>query len=77
MSKAIEAVLRADDRIMDRLENENALLRAAFEAAERICKDALPKFDWGKSALDAKAIQALNEGMLTIEQTRRALNSSA
>lgn len=33
---------------------------AALRAAQRLCREALPKFDWGKSALDANAIQLLN-----------------
>lgn len=36
-------------------------LLAALEAANRLFVEALPKFDWGASALDANAIQLLNE----------------
>ena len=34
---------------------------AALTRVERLIKEALPKFDWGKSALDANAIALLNE----------------
>jgi len=34
----------------------------------RVYYDALPKFNWGKSALDAKAIKALNEFGIYVEQ---------
>jgi hypothetical protein len=34
---------------------------AALARAERLFKEALPKFNWGKSALDANAIELLNE----------------
>lgn len=33
----------------------------ALEAAQRLFKEALPKFNWGASFLDANAIQLLNE----------------
>lgn len=33
----------------------------ALDAAAELIEYALPKFDWGKSALDGKAIQLLNE----------------
>lgn len=33
----------------------------ALKAAERLFKEALPKFNWGASALDANAIRLLNE----------------
>ncbi|MCP5004534.1 MAG: hypothetical protein GY941_11445 [Planctomycetes bacterium] len=32
----------------------------ALELTERLITEALPKFDWGKSALDANAIELLN-----------------
>lgn len=34
---------------------------AALERANRLIKEALPKFDWGASPLDANAIGLLNE----------------
>lgn len=34
---------------------------AALTRAESLFREALPKFDWGKSALDANAIALLNE----------------
>lgn len=36
-------------------------LRAALLRAQRLMKEALPKFNWGASALDANAIALLNE----------------
>ena len=33
----------------------------ALERAERLFNEALPKFNWGASALDANAIALLNE----------------
>jgi len=38
----------------------DALLQAA-RATERLFREALPKFNWGASALDANAIALLNE----------------
>ncbi len=38
-----------------------AVVRAALRQAERLNNVALPRFDWGKSALDAEAITLLNE----------------
>ena len=42
--------------------DELQILHDGLEAAQRICLHALPKFNWRDSALDAEAIQALNEG---------------
>jgi len=36
-------------------------LEAALRGAKRLFDEALPKFDWGRSALDANAIKLLNE----------------
>lgn len=36
-------------------------LLAALRMAERLFAEALPKFNWGASALDANAIQLLND----------------
>ena len=52
-----------------------AIAQAAIQAsglvealllADRLCVEALPKFDWGRSALDANAIQLLNEAPIAI-----------
>jgi hypothetical protein len=40
---------------------ERQQLIAALKRAERLFNEALPKFNWGKSALDANAIALLNE----------------
>ncbi len=36
--------------------------------AERVCKEALPKFNWGQSALDGGAIELLNKFMFECER---------
>lgn len=45
--------------LMERFESNTTY--KALRRAQRLCKEALPKFDWGKSALDANAITLLNE----------------
>jgi hypothetical protein len=42
-------------------------LEKALKAAQRLIKEALPKFNWGASCLDANAITLLNEVPLGIE----------
>ncbi len=37
------------------------ILVSALERADRLCREALPRFNWGASALDANAITLLNE----------------
>lgn len=44
----------------------------ALQLTERLINEALPKFDWGKSALDANAIALLNEVPIDV---RKALAS--
>ena len=39
---------------------------SALRAAAELIDYALPKFDWGKSALDGRAIQLLNEVPMTV-----------
>lgn len=41
-------------------------LRAALLLAQRLCNEALPKFNWGASSLDANAIKLLNDVPLAI-----------
>lgn len=36
-------------------------MREALKRADRLCTEALPKFNWGESALDNNAIRLLNE----------------
>lgn len=38
-----------------------AALKTALRDAQRLCQEALPQFEWGPSALDANALQLLNE----------------
>ena len=40
---------------------------AALLLAQRMCREALPKFNWGASFLDANAIQLLNEAPAAID----------
>lgn len=37
------------------------ILQKALKSAKQLFDEALPKFNWGKSALDANAIRLLNE----------------
>lgn len=45
----------------EQMRNAAPSLYEALEACQRLINEALPKFDWGKSALDGNAIQLLNE----------------
>jgi hypothetical protein len=45
----------------------------ALTAAQRLFDEALPKFNWGASFLDANAIQLLNE---VPTQVRNAINEA-
>ena len=46
---------------IDNLLAQLAEAQDALQAAQRLFKEALPKFNWGASFLDANAIQLLNE----------------
>lgn len=46
---------------LDYLGRDGVQCEEALKAADKLFKEALPKFDWGASALDANAIQLLNE----------------
>lgn len=41
---------------------------SALQLADRLCKEALPKFNWAASALDANAIDLLNRAPAAIEK---------
>ena len=63
----------------DKLLAENESLRRqlaeaqdALQAAQRLFKEALPKFNWGASFLDANAIQLLNEVPAKVNAAIRA-----
>lgn len=43
------------------LREQNAAIQAALYLSDQLCTVALPKFDWGASALNAEAIVLLNE----------------
>lgn len=51
-----------------RLTARVAELEKAFLLADRMCTEALPKFNWGASALDANAIRLLNDAPLSIKR---------
>jgi hypothetical protein len=49
------------------------LIYTAIDSAIAIVEKALPKFNWGASALDAEAIQALNDGSIDIRAAAQNL----
>ena len=51
----------AHDPERDRLMALNAEMLAALRLTKRMIDEALPKFNWGASALDANAVMLLNE----------------
>jgi hypothetical protein len=56
--------------------NQTEYVKQLIEAnklAMRIIDEALPKFNWGASALDANAISLLNEGAITIRATNELI----
>jgi len=56
--------------------NQTEYVKQLIEAnklAMRIIDAALPKFNWGASALDANAISLLNEGAITIRATNELI----
>lgn len=53
--------------------DRNRALIEALEAAERLCNEALPRFNWAGSALDANAFDLLNT---VPAQIRRALEGA-
>ena len=59
-AKFQELCERTEDTI-DTLRAQLAEAQDALQAAQRLFKEALPKFNWGASFLDANAIQLLNE----------------
>ena len=50
LARRVAAALNGSEELLD-----------ALKRAQRLFEEALPKFDWGKSALDANAIRLLNE----------------
>lgn len=49
---------------------DQVVILEALQATKRLINEALPKFNWGASALDANAITLLNE---TPDKIERAL----
>ncbi len=48
-------------------EADQAVILEALQATKRLIDEALPKFNWGASALDANAIRLLNETPKKVE----------
>ena len=63
------AMLRKE---LDTLRAQLAEAQDALQAAQRLFKEALPKFNWGASFLDANAIQVLNEVPAKVNAAIRA-----
>ena len=63
------AMLRKE---IDTLRAQLAEAQDALQAAQRLFKEALPKFNWGASFLDANAIQLLNEVPAKVNAAIRA-----
>jgi len=63
-------LMRAIDALIDQpvgfTPREYAMF-LALQMAERMCNEALPKFNWGNSCLDANAIKLLNETPIHIK----------
>ncbi len=51
-------------------------LLAALLLAQRLCDEALPKFNWGASTLDANAIDLLNRAPVAIQAAIVKANGS-
>ena len=49
------------------LRAEVARLRGALQLVQRMNKEALPKFDWAASFLDANAIDLLNRAQMAVD----------
>lgn len=58
MPDDVAALLEEHDRMLDTLKQ-----------VERMNREALPKFNWGASFLDANAIRLLNEVPLMVSKT--------
>lgn len=55
------------------MEHRLIAIREGLEAAEKLIKEALPKFNWGASALDGNAISILNDTPGKIKKALEAL----
>jgi hypothetical protein len=58
------------ERIVTAVNCHDDLVKA-LRLTQRMFDEALPKFDWGKSALDANAIQLLNEAPIAVSAAIR------
>jgi hypothetical protein len=60
-SRKSDPIAEANAAFIVRAVNAHDELVAALRDCQRLFKEALPRFDWGRSALDANAIALLNE----------------
>ena len=56
-----------------RLDAELKRASDALEAAQKLCREALPKFNWSASCLDANAIRLLNDVPCQIDEAIAAI----
>lgn len=61
-SLALEGDFCAISEVIERAD----AAKRALEAADRLFREALPKFNWGASSLDGGAIELLNEVPQTV-----------
>ena len=66
------AIVKTDSQRILELTAQLAEAQDALQAAQRLFKEALPKFNWGASFLDANAIQLLNEVPAKVNAAIRA-----
>lgn len=59
--ECLECTRALIDALEPALKKQLAEAQATLARAARLFEEALPKFNWGASALDANAIQLLNE----------------
>ena len=66
------AINKTDSQRILELTAQLAEAQDALQAAQRLFEEALPKFNWGASFLDANAIQVLNEVPAKVNAAIRA-----
>ena len=63
------------DRELNRLRTGNAAALEALTLVQRVFDEALPKFNWGASALDGNAIDLLNRGPIAVHAALKELRN--
>lgn len=71
---AQEAIAQADAYLSNAVLPTYSELVAALRDAHRLNTEALPKFNWGASALDGNAIRLLNEAPGSVQRVLRRLD---